>query len=56
MNGKKRSERMTVSIPLNSNERTKLEAICGPHRRIKRGEWVREAILEKLARDAGRPA
>jgi hypothetical protein len=43
---------MTVSIPLYPNERMKLEVVCGPHRRIKRGEWVREAVLEKLARDA----
>jgi len=44
-------QQLNIWVPLSASERTKLDAVCGPRRRWKRGEWVREAILEKLARD-----
>jgi hypothetical protein len=43
-------ENVWVAIPLSPPERYRLDAVCGPGRKAKRGQWVREAILEKLDR------
>lgn len=40
-----------VAVPLSAPERRRLLAACGPRRGVKRGHWVREAILEKLDRE-----
>ena len=42
---------VSLKIPLTPSERHHLDAVCGPGRKDKRGQWVREAILEKLERE-----
>lgn len=34
----------------------RLVLVCGPHRKVKRGAWVAEAISEKLTRERRRSA
>ncbi len=41
----------TVTIPLPIAARKKLLALTGPGRPTKRGAYIAEAIIEKLARD-----
>jgi hypothetical protein len=51
MNGQRRGEFYHIGIPLAPVELRQLRAVCGPRRAVKRGQWIREAILEKLARE-----
>ncbi len=46
------NETYTVTIPLPPAARKKLYALTGPGRKTKRGAYIAEAIIEKLARDA----
>ena len=49
----KQRERATLTyfgVPLRPDERRRLDRVCGPRRRWKRGEWVREAIVAALDR------
>ena len=55
VNGQQKGEFYHIGIPLAPAELRQLRAVCGPRRAVKRGQWIREAIVEKLARErAGR--
>lgn len=47
----KTAEVMSIQVPLLPPERSRLDSVCGPGAKSKRGQWVREAILEKLERE-----
>lgn len=47
---------MNVQVPLASGERQRLNEVCGPGRPMKRGAWVREAILAALEREEAKKA
>jgi hypothetical protein len=47
-----RTVTVTVTVPLLPQERRRFDVVCGRNRRDKRGQWVREAIVEKLDREA----
>ena len=40
-----------LGVPLSPEERARVDRACGPGRPIKRGAWVREAILQALDRE-----
>ncbi|MFA4972508.1 MAG: hypothetical protein WC683_07825 [bacterium] len=46
-----RVETLALSVPLDRDERSRLDKACGPGRPMKRGAWVREAILAALDRE-----
>lgn len=46
----------TVTIPLPASARSELDSITGPGKTMKRGAYIAEAILEKLARGPARKA
>jgi hypothetical protein len=52
--GQDKVENVWVAIPLSPPERSRLDVVCGPGRKSKRGQWVAEAIVEKMDR-AGVP-
>ena len=40
-----------LKVGLSARERERLNAVCGPGRRIKREAWVREALIAALDRE-----
>jgi len=40
-----------LRVELGRHERRRLDAVCGPGQPMKRGAWVRRAIVEALERD-----
>ena len=42
---------VSVCIPMTKAERDRLDEVCGPGQPVKRGAWVREAILRALDRE-----
>ncbi len=42
---------LSLKIPVDEKERSRIGALCGPRKRTKLQWWVRDAIMEKLARD-----
>lgn len=42
---------MNLGIPLGEEDRRRLDQVCGPGRRVKRGAWVADAIRAALDRE-----